>query len=186
MLLLEYLFPVWLRNRLKSSGLKLLLSHTEKSCVASYYIQFYTNIKIKIQKFIPVLLIRTFWSFWLTKLVLSRLRWNKTRFEWKHLTFLAKMNTYTHIYAIVKIAFQFQTLLKDCINNYKKCSNSTGKPSLKHFNWRYINDSQISRSRNIMLFLLEVLSPRTISTIFWTRLTCRKKDFKTIRLNYVT
>ena len=37
---------VWLRNRSKSAGLKPVLSHTEKSCTVSYYIQFSTNIKM--------------------------------------------------------------------------------------------------------------------------------------------
>ena len=47
-------FTVWLRNRLKSAGLEPILSHTEKSCIVSYYKQFSTNIKIKlIQVFSP-------------------------------------------------------------------------------------------------------------------------------------
>ena len=37
-------FPVWLRNLLISAGLKPVLSLTEKSCTASYYRQFSTNI----------------------------------------------------------------------------------------------------------------------------------------------
>ena len=41
-------FPVWLRNRLLSTGLEPVLSQTEKSCIASNYRQFSTNIKIKI------------------------------------------------------------------------------------------------------------------------------------------
>ena len=44
---LSYFFPVWLRNQLISSGLELVLSHTEKSCIMSYYFQFSTNIYIK-------------------------------------------------------------------------------------------------------------------------------------------
>ena len=42
--------PKWLRNRLKSPGLEPVLSHTDKSYIASYYRQFFTNIKIKIIK----------------------------------------------------------------------------------------------------------------------------------------
>ena len=38
-------FPVWLQNRLISAGLEPVLSHYEKSYVASYYIQFCTNNK---------------------------------------------------------------------------------------------------------------------------------------------
>ena len=50
----EYFFiPVWLRNRLLSAGLEPVLSLTEKSCVASNYRQFSTNIKIKIIKLKP-------------------------------------------------------------------------------------------------------------------------------------
>ena len=33
-------FPVWLRNRLLSAGLELVLSQTEKACIASNYRQF--------------------------------------------------------------------------------------------------------------------------------------------------
>ncbi len=44
------IFPVWLRNRLLSSGLEPILS---QSCIASNYRQFYTNIKIKIIKLKP-------------------------------------------------------------------------------------------------------------------------------------
>ena len=47
-------------NRLISVGLKQVLSHTEKSCIASYYRKFFTNIKIKIMKLTPVLLDRAF------------------------------------------------------------------------------------------------------------------------------
>ena len=50
-------FPIWLWNRLLSTGLEPVLSHTEKSCIASNYIQFSTNIKIKIIKSIPVLIL---------------------------------------------------------------------------------------------------------------------------------
>ena len=39
----EYI-PVWLRNRLISAELELVLSPAEKSCVALYYRQFITNI----------------------------------------------------------------------------------------------------------------------------------------------
>ena len=47
-------FPVWLRNRLISAGLESALSHTEKSCIASYYKQYSTNfIKIKNIRLIP-------------------------------------------------------------------------------------------------------------------------------------
>ena len=37
----RYQFPVWLQNRLISTGLEPVLSHTEKSCIASYYKQFF-------------------------------------------------------------------------------------------------------------------------------------------------
>ena len=53
-------FPVWLRNRLLSTGLEPVLSQTEKSFVASNQRQFSTNIKIKIIKLIPVFLARAF------------------------------------------------------------------------------------------------------------------------------
>ena len=44
---LKYCFiPVWLRNRLISAGLEPVLSHTEKLCIVSYYIQFSSNIKM--------------------------------------------------------------------------------------------------------------------------------------------
>ena len=36
--------PVWLRKRLISAGLETVLWHIEKSCIASYYRQFSTNI----------------------------------------------------------------------------------------------------------------------------------------------
>ncbi len=36
-------FPVWLRNPIISAGLELVLTHTKKSCIASYYKQFSTN-----------------------------------------------------------------------------------------------------------------------------------------------
>ena len=48
-------FPVWFRNRLLSAGLEPVLNQTEKSCIASNYRQFSTNIKIKFIKLIPVL-----------------------------------------------------------------------------------------------------------------------------------
>ena len=41
---------VWLRNLLISPGLDPVLSHSEKSCMALYYRQFSTNIKIKYKK----------------------------------------------------------------------------------------------------------------------------------------
>ena len=43
-------FSVWLRNCLVSAGLEPVLSDTEKSCKASYYIKYSTNIKIKEQE----------------------------------------------------------------------------------------------------------------------------------------
>ena len=45
--------PEWLRNRKLSAGLESDLSQTEKSCIASNYRQFSTNIKIKIIKLKP-------------------------------------------------------------------------------------------------------------------------------------
>ena len=53
-------FPVWFRNRLLSAGLEPVLNQTEKSCIASNYRQFSTNIKIKIIKLIPVLILKFF------------------------------------------------------------------------------------------------------------------------------
>ena len=47
----RYQFSVWLQNRSISTGLEPVLSHTEKSCIASYYWQFSTNIKIKIIRY---------------------------------------------------------------------------------------------------------------------------------------
>ena len=41
------LFPLQHRHRLISAGLEPVLGHTEKSCIASYYRQLSTNIKIK-------------------------------------------------------------------------------------------------------------------------------------------
>ena len=41
-------FPVLPRNRLISARLEQVLSNTEKPCILSYYIQFSTDIKIKI------------------------------------------------------------------------------------------------------------------------------------------
>ena len=38
------MFPVWLRNWLIFTGLELVLSHTEKSCIASYYREVFTNL----------------------------------------------------------------------------------------------------------------------------------------------
>ena len=40
------MFLVLIRNRLISGGLKPVLIHTKKTCLASYYIQFSTNIKM--------------------------------------------------------------------------------------------------------------------------------------------
>ena len=40
-------FLVRLSNRLISTGLELVFSHTEKSCIAPYYEHFSTNIKLK-------------------------------------------------------------------------------------------------------------------------------------------
>ena len=60
-------FPVWLRNRLISAGLEPVLRLTEKSCIASNYRQFFTNIEIKIIKVIPVLFGRAFGPSGLTK-----------------------------------------------------------------------------------------------------------------------
>ena len=49
--------PVWLRNRSLSAGLEQVLSHSEKSCIASYYRQFSMNIKIKMALLIFKLLL---------------------------------------------------------------------------------------------------------------------------------
>ena len=43
-------FPVWPRNRLISGRLEPVLSHTEKSCLASYYRQFFHEYLIKNHK----------------------------------------------------------------------------------------------------------------------------------------
>ena len=64
-------FPVWLRIRLLSAGLETVLSQTEKSCMASNYRQFSTNIKIKIIKLIQILLA---WAFGAKKLVFTLIR----------------------------------------------------------------------------------------------------------------
>ncbi len=48
----------FLSNQLISTGLEPVLSHTEKSYIASYYKQFPTHIKIKNIKSISVLLAR--------------------------------------------------------------------------------------------------------------------------------
>ena len=53
----RFLGKKWLSTRLISGGLELVLSHTEKSCIVSYYRQFFTNIKIKLLKLKPVLLV---------------------------------------------------------------------------------------------------------------------------------
>ena len=43
------LFPVWIQNRLLfSAELEMVCSHTERSCTASYYRQYFTNIRMKI------------------------------------------------------------------------------------------------------------------------------------------
>ena len=62
-----YYFPVSPRNRLTSAKLETVLSHTEK-CIASYYRQFSTNIKIKMIKSIQVLFARPFGPLEITKL----------------------------------------------------------------------------------------------------------------------
>ncbi len=49
----------WFRNRLIYAGLEPVLSFTSKSCIASYYRQFSTNIKINFIKLNQVLLART-------------------------------------------------------------------------------------------------------------------------------
>ena len=41
-----FLFPAPLRNRFISGGLEPVLSHTEKLCITSYYIQFSVNVKV--------------------------------------------------------------------------------------------------------------------------------------------
>ncbi len=41
-------FTVWLRNQLIFGVMEPVLTHTEKSCITSYYRQFSTNIKMKI------------------------------------------------------------------------------------------------------------------------------------------
>ena len=43
-------FPVWLRILLISDRLEPVLSHIEKSCIAAYYRQFFTDIKMKNHK----------------------------------------------------------------------------------------------------------------------------------------
>ena len=43
-------FPVWLRNRLLSAGLKPVLSQTEQSCIASNSRQFLYEYQNKTQK----------------------------------------------------------------------------------------------------------------------------------------
>ena len=45
-----------LQNRLISAGLDPVLRHTEKSCIASHYRQFFKNLDIVIVKSIPELL----------------------------------------------------------------------------------------------------------------------------------
>ena len=68
--LLGYPFLVWLRNWIIPAGLDLVLSHAEKSCTATYYRQFFTNIKMKRIKLIPVLLVKALGPSGQTKLVL--------------------------------------------------------------------------------------------------------------------
>ena len=58
----------WLRNRLTSAGLETVCSHIEKSCIASHYRQFSTNINIKIIKSIPVWLARAYSPFGANKI----------------------------------------------------------------------------------------------------------------------
>ena len=48
-------FQEWLRNRLISAGFELVLSLTEKSCIASFHRHFSTRNKIKIIKLVVML-----------------------------------------------------------------------------------------------------------------------------------
>ena len=43
--MVRIIFLLFIRNQLKSSGLEPVLIHTKKLCLASYYIQFSTDIK---------------------------------------------------------------------------------------------------------------------------------------------
>ena len=43
----EYYYPAWLRNRLIFARIEPFLCHTEKSCIVSYYRQFFRNVKEK-------------------------------------------------------------------------------------------------------------------------------------------
>ena len=63
-------FHVWLRKRLISAGLELVHSYIEKSCIATCYRQFSTNIKTKTIRIKTVLLVRAFGPSKLYKLVL--------------------------------------------------------------------------------------------------------------------
>ena len=47
-------FPECLQNRLISAVLEMVLSNTEKSCIAKYNRKFSKNIKIEIIKLMPV------------------------------------------------------------------------------------------------------------------------------------
>ena len=49
-LIIKCNFPVSLRNRVISGVFELVLRHTEKLCIASYYIKFSTNLKMYIRK----------------------------------------------------------------------------------------------------------------------------------------
>ena len=64
-------FPVWPRNRLITAGLEPVLNYTEKLCIASFYRQYSTNIKLKIIKLKPVLIAMAFGHAGLRKLVLN-------------------------------------------------------------------------------------------------------------------
>ena len=66
-------FPVWIRNRLVSAGLELVISFTKKLYIAWYYRQFSTNIQIKIIKLIPVLLAKGQITILLDKTFLTEL-----------------------------------------------------------------------------------------------------------------
>ena len=56
-------FSGWIRNRLLSAGLGLILSHTEKSL-------YQTQLSPKIIKSLPILIVWAYSASWLTKLVL--------------------------------------------------------------------------------------------------------------------
>ena len=63
-------FPVLVQNRLISTRLVPVLSHTEKSSIVSYYIQFFMNMKMYNHKNKTSFLARAFGISGLTKLVL--------------------------------------------------------------------------------------------------------------------